>query len=130
MFQFELDRLEKVSRKMKIREKAPVCLAEEENALKEDYKHSTVDTLCCGEPFLCLWHSVTVESELVVLPHIVLIFMTQQQLGKYHYPFLCCGKRLYFLTLSMIAFMVMSAIAADKEVCFLKLQQYLACLIE
>ena len=70
------------------------------------------------------------ENELVVSPYVVLIFMTQQYPGKYHYRFLCCGKRLYFLTLSMIAFMVTSAIAADNEVCFLKLQQYLACLIE
>ena len=57
MFQFELDRLEKVSKKIKNRKKAPVCLAENENALKQEYKQlyamtqSTVDTLCSGKPF-------------------------------------------------------------------------------
>ena len=56
MFQFELDRLEKVSKKIKTRKKAPVCLAENKNALKQECKQLCHDTVICR--YFMLWRTI------------------------------------------------------------------------
>ena len=91
---------------------------------------SSVDTLCCGEPFslslaLCdrgkrarcfASHCTNIHDSTTALKIPLSVFVLWKT-----------ALLSYFV---MIAFTVMSAIAADNEVCFLKLQQYLACLIE